>query len=248
MAQSRNFIPAWLRGNNGDCLGIVTQALRWRLEPYWIAQHAYISKADGLVTYDSAVHAAIVISSGLLKDRPRYELTGEGEERRCTVYATFKGETEPHEYTTPPLKQCRPRRNDKDTVKGSPLWDRDPDQQLGYYAVRNWGRRHAPELLGGVYARDEFDDASQDAEPAAKPSPELLQRLPGRIEGAGFGENGDIGTLLAEDAPAATSKPTKGRKKDQLEATEKPADAVLPPEGQEGRPAAENAASGHASG
>jgi hypothetical protein len=199
IAQAKNGIPAYLRGNPGDCLVVCTQALRWKLEPVWCLQHSYVTKDEALITYDSAVHAAIVLSCAPLKARPRYEYFGEGEERRCTVTATFIGESEPHEYTTPPIKQVRPGTNEKGIIRGSPLWTRDPDQQLGYYAIRNWGRRHCPELLGGVYDRDEFEDSTQKETDVIPPSPNLLNRLPGKIEGAGFAEN-VVDTGLARQA------------------------------------------------
>ncbi|HCI98495.1 MAG TPA: hypothetical protein DHV74_02435, partial [Sulfitobacter sp.] len=35
----------------------------------------------------------------------------------------------------------------------------DPQQQLGYYSARAWARRHFPELLLGVYTREEIEEA-----------------------------------------------------------------------------------------
>jgi hypothetical protein len=189
MAEAKHSIPAYLKNNRGDCLAVLTQSLRWHLEPYWLAQHSYVAKPDNensLITYDAAVHAAIVLSSGLLKERPRYSYTGEGENRVCIVTAVFKGETTALDYTTPPLRQCRPPKNEHGVVKGSPLWTKDPDQQLGYFAIRNFGRRHAPELLAGVYDREEFENTTQDETDATPPSPNLMARLPGKMEGAGF--------------------------------------------------------------
>jgi len=190
MAQAKNSVPGYLKSNPGDCLAIVTQSLRWRLEPYWVAQHSYVAKSESLIAYDAAVHAAILLSSGLLKERPRYIYSGEGEDRICTVLATFKGEDKPLDYTTPPLRICRPLKNQDGVVKGSPLWTKDPDQQLGYYAVRNFGRRHAPELLGGVYDREEFENTTQDETDVIPPSPNLAARLPGKMESTkGFAED-----------------------------------------------------------
>jgi hypothetical protein len=201
MAQARNSIPGYLKQNPGDCLAIVTQSLRWRLEPYWVAQHSYIAKSEALIAYDAAVHAAIVISSGILEGRPRYTYAGEGEERTCTVTATFIGEREPHDYTTPPLRQCRPPKNEHGVIKGSPLWSKDVDQQLGYYAMRNWGRRHCPELLGGVYDREEFEHTTQTDTDIVPPSPNLMARLPGKMEGAGF-QTDVVDAGLAKEAEA----------------------------------------------
>jgi len=164
VAQAKHSIPAYLKQNPGDCLAIITQALRWRMEPFWLAQHSYIARADetSLIAYDAAVHAAIVLSVANINGRPRYSYQDEGDQRTCTVQATFVGETAPHTYTTPPLGKCRPPRNERGQIKGSPLWEKDPDQQLGYYAIRNWGRRYCPDLLGGVYDVEEFEHTSQE--------------------------------------------------------------------------------------
>jgi len=219
VSQAVNGIPEYLRGNAADCLVITTQALRWKLEPVWCMQNSYIAKSGGLINYENFVFAAIVMASGVLRGRPRYFYQGEGDERTCTVSAVFHGEHEPHEYTTPPLKQCRPAKNQDGVVKGSPLWTRDPDQQMAYFAIRNWARRYIPELLGGVYSRDEFEDSTQDAVP---PSPNLMERLPGKMGGAGF-KLDIVDTGIAEEAAKAgesTKAKAKARSKAEPRASE----------------------------
>jgi hypothetical protein len=226
MCQSRHSIPAYLQQNVGDCLALITQSLRWSLEPFWLAQHSYVTNPDAkgsLIAYDAAVHAAIVLSKGSIKGRPRYRFAGEGDQRTCTISATFIGEVEPHEYTTPPLIQCRPPMNDRGTVRGSPLWVKDPDQQLGYYAIRNWGRRYCPEVLGGVYDRDEFEATSQDKPtgllgPTA--SPNLMERLPGRMGEEGFKPDA-VANGLAE-APRKGTRKRKARDGREVEADHDP--------------------------
>lgn len=179
-------LPAYLKNNPTDCLVITTQALRWRLEPVWVMQNSYVARAEGVSTYDNFVFGAVLNASNMLKTRPRYTYEGMGDERTCTVSALFKGEAEPHTLTTPPLKQCRPKRNERGEVKGSALWDKDPDQQLGYYAIRNFARRHIPELLGGVWARDEFEGSTQDADDPPEPKLREVPRFPVQDEVAEF--------------------------------------------------------------
>ena len=228
MSQARHSVPAYLKQNPGDCLAIVTQALRWKLEPFWVAQNSYVAKAEGLIAYNSAVHSAIILSSGLLKERPRYFFTGEGEDRVCTVSATFKGEMTALTYETPPLKTCK---------KNSPLWLSDPDQQLGYFAIRNWGRRHCPEVLGGVYDRDEMQDVTQDDEP---PSPNLMDRLPGKIANAsGFAADVVDAGLAKEAAAAAKTGEKKARKSTEKAQQEPKAVEGSPPTSDAGKPTAE---------
>ncbi|WFU46042.1 recombinase RecT (plasmid) [Bradyrhizobium sp. CB82] len=80
--------------------------------------------------------------------------------------ATFKGEKEPRYF--PPLDaapdqftlgKLRPKRNDSGRIKGSPLWDIKPDLQLFYNMSRDWARMYAPDVISGMYGRDEMEDA-----------------------------------------------------------------------------------------
>lgn len=214
VSHARHGLPAFLRGNAADCLIITTQALRWRLEPVWVMQNAYVTKSDaGMFNYNNYVFGAVLNASGLLKGRPRYTFGGQGDQRVCKVTATFKGESEECEYITPPLKVCR---------KNSQLWTTDPDQQLGYYAIRNFARRYIPELLGGVYSNDEFQDATQEApKPAAtmKTINEGLDEIVGKaraeqLKTAGL-EDEDIEEVLedmGEYAPSDEELPLEGNR------------------------------------
>lgn len=153
ITQAKYCLPPFLRNNASDCLGVTTQALRWRLDPVWVMQNSYVTKEGGTINFNNFVFGAILMASGLVKGHPRYSFQGEGDGRRCTVTVYFKDEAEPYDYTTPPLHQIR---------KNSPLWKDDPEQQLGYFAVRSFSRRYIPEILGGVYAQDEFPDSTQE--------------------------------------------------------------------------------------
>jgi len=66
------------------------------------------------------------------------------------VTAKFRGESEDRAVSSPPFNAI--------TIKNSPLWKTDPDQQLYYYTIRVWARRYVPEILMGVYAVDEFEE------------------------------------------------------------------------------------------
>jgi len=229
VSHAKHGLPAFLKGNPADCLIVTTQALRWKLEPVWVMQNSYVAKSEGIINYENFVFAAILMASDVLKRRPRYIYNGEGEERTCTVSAVFVGEELAHEYTTPPLRICRPAKNEQGVVKGSPLWTRDVDQQLAYFAIRNFARRYIPELLGGVYSRDEFDDSTKEAVDVTPSSPNLMQRLPEKMASVqGFQtdvvDNGIAAEAAAKEAEAKAEK--KARK-----ATEKAQDEPKASEG-----------------
>lgn len=65
------------------------------------------------------------------------------------VWATFVGEDTPRELTTL-MTQARTR--------NSTLWADDPKQQIAYLALKKWARLYCPDVILGVYTREELDD------------------------------------------------------------------------------------------
>lgn len=148
MALSSTAVPKHLRGNPGACLAIVIQAVEWRLSPYAVANKSY--SVNDRIAYESQLVQAVVLQRAPIKGRFQVHYSGEKEERTCHVSAELKDGTMV-DYTSPPVGAI--------PVKNSPLWKGDPDQQLYYYSARALCRRHFPDVLLGIYARDELDDA-----------------------------------------------------------------------------------------
>jgi hypothetical protein len=160
MAISGVCVRPVFRGNPGACLAIAVQAMKWGADPFAVANKAYVVKnrsGEETIAYEAQlIHAIVNASPALLRRlRPVYE--GDGQERRCRIVGWVKGESEPLEYQSPPVRAI--------AVKNSPLWQGDPDQQLFYYSTRAWARRHLPEILLGIYAQDEFHGETLDHEP-----------------------------------------------------------------------------------
>lgn len=152
------------REKPGQCLMLLQQALRWEMDPFAVANKAYV--VNDQIAYESQLITALINTRANLDGRltPRYD--GDGTNRTCTVTGRFEKELDALEYTSPPIGQITP--------KNSPLWKNDPDQQLFYFSARAWARRFAPEVLLGVYDRDEFEhvgpDNARDVTPATRPS------------------------------------------------------------------------------
>jgi hypothetical protein len=177
MARAGIALPPHARNDPAICWALMLQAREWKLaNPFFVAQHSYVVRNQGGVetlAYDSAIFQAVLLASKAINGRPCYAYDGEGDERRCTVIVVDAQTGQGQELRTPPLRLCRKR---------SPLWAENPDQQLGYYALRNLVRLKYQDVLGGFYDRDEFDQPP----PEPPPSPKLMERLPGRIDGDGF--------------------------------------------------------------
>jgi len=146
MSKARGAIRQEYIDNPGACLAVTTAALRFGMDPFALAQKAYF--VNGQIAYEAQVIMALLNTRAPIKGRLRYEYNGSGADRRCTCKATLEDGDEVS-YTTPPLRMIAGK---------SPLWKRDPDQQLAYYAARSLARRHFPEVIMGVYARDELQD------------------------------------------------------------------------------------------
>ena len=152
--------------NVGTCLRITFQAIEWGMSPFAVADKSY--EVNKRVAYESQLIHAVIESRAPLKKRLRAEYLGEGPTRQCKVWGTFIGEEEPHDYTSPMFKDIK--------VKNSPLWHSDPDQQLFYYASRSWARKWAPDVLMGIYTKDELQEHPTAGREEEEPSGSNLQR------------------------------------------------------------------------
>jgi hypothetical protein len=168
MCKSNAGIPSYLRNNAPDCGAIIMQALKWGFDPFSVAQKSY--KVKDVLAYEAQLIAAVINARSGIKGRLKYHFEGTGDELVCTVSGTLDGEE--CVYTSPRVGNI--------TTKNSPLWKTDPQQQLGYYSARNWARRHCPEVILGVYDRDEAEefrgpDRAKNITPAFDPLSDDVQ-------------------------------------------------------------------------
>jgi hypothetical protein len=156
MANSKEAVPIHVRGNLGMSIALHDIAMSSGFSPYMLANES--SVIGGRLGFTSHVFRGLLNRRGNLRNRldPKYE--GDGDDMTCTVVGHFKDQIEPVAYTTPPLKEVRPARNEKGEVKGSQLWDKDPKRQLFYYASRAFVRMYAPEVMLGIHGIDELQD------------------------------------------------------------------------------------------
>lgn len=139
-------LPRHLRGNAGACMAVAMQAMEWNLSPFAVASKSYA--VNGAIAYEAQLIAAVVNTRSGIKGRLKYKFEGEGHALKCTVSGIL--DDEECVYTSPAIGSI--------TTKNSPLWKSDPQQQLGYFSARSWARRHCPEVILGVYDRDEAEE------------------------------------------------------------------------------------------
>jgi len=213
MAISGPAVPQFMQGQPGICYAAVVRAVRWKFDPFFVAEMMYLVKdpktgAEKIAFMAQLINAVINAHAPLQKKlRGVYE--GEGDAMKVTIFGLPKGQTEELDYETPTVKQliAIKGRNDYGKVKGSPLYDNDPKQQLWYYGSRGFCRRHFPEVLAGVYDRDEFEPVEpKDVTPERET---LAQRLKGqrRIASRRGFDHDHVGEQLGTVKPAEPSDP-----------------------------------------
>lgn len=154
LAAAGALVPAPMRGKPDICLAVAYMAALHGTDPVATASQTYLV-GDKIAFMAQYINAIV---RGHLEGAPQYRYEGEGAQRFVTVLARPKGEPGPLTYTSPRIAQI--------TVKNSPLWKTDPDQQLSYYAIRAWARRHMPGVLLGIYAVEELQQiAVRDVTP-----------------------------------------------------------------------------------
>lgn len=152
MMAKGKLVPAHLQGSPADCLMVIEQALRWRMSPFAVAQATSANR--GKLMFEGKLVAAAMHTSGILKSRLQYVFSGEGQARTIRVIGHMKGEREPRDIEVRLL----------DVKTDNDQWRKQPDQQLVYSGSRSWARRHAPEVMLGVYSPEEdFGDVLQPA-------------------------------------------------------------------------------------
>lgn len=162
LANSALSVPKELKGNIGDCLAIVTQAMIWGLNPFAVAQKAHV--INGKLGYEAQLVNAVVMQSGAIRGSFSYEYDGD----KCRVGAVLRGESA--------ITWGEWLSASTVTTKNSPLWKVNPKQQMGYLQVKNWARAYCPGALLGIYSTDELE-AMPDAMPPAAAA-EALAKLP----------------------------------------------------------------------
>jgi hypothetical protein len=205
LARGKAAVPPHVRDNPGVAFALCLQALEWRMPIMSVINKSYVVNNRGVerIAYESQMIHAVIERNAPIEGRLRHEIVGTDDERRCKVWATFRGEKEPHTYTSETLGKLREARgrNEKNEVKGSPLWVAQPEVQLFYSASRQWARLFCPDAILGAYTPEDPWFSGNDMVDVTPQIDGLVQRL--RDAKARVGKRGGFdGTQVARVASA----------------------------------------------
>ena len=134
LAAAGPYLPPFMQANVGACLANCMRAQELGVSPLALARWTYVveqyigGQKVEQIAYESQMFHAVVEANAPITTRLQVSYEGEGDSRRCRVWATFKGEKEPRYF--PPLDaapyqftlgKLRPKRNESGRIKGSPL-------------------------------------------------------------------------------------------------------------------------------
>lgn len=187
MASSKLSVPEHLRGNVGDCLAIITQAMLWDMNPFAVAQKTHV--VSGRLGYEAQLVIAVVQNSGAIRGSIRFEYSGDGANVACRAGAVLRGESE--------VTWGEWLKASDVTTKNSPLWKTNARQQMSYLQAKNWSRLYCPGAILGVYSVDELEDSPLPERTAHTPVPQARHELPAYAD-ADFSKNLPAWTKVVE--------------------------------------------------
>lgn len=159
-------VPKHLQGNSADCMAVTMQAFQWGMNPFAVAQKTHL--VNGTLGYEAQLVNAVIVSSGAIIGKFKYEYIGNWDEYQKTkkthddeiklnlgikVGAILKGDQD--------ITWGEPLYLSNVTIRNSPLWKSAPKQQIAYLAVKYWARLYCPEVILGVYSTDELEPAKR---------------------------------------------------------------------------------------
>lgn len=172
-----------------NCMLVLGQAMRWKMDPYNVAGETYV--VSGKLSYQGKLIAAVVNARGrLAAPLDVIYSSGKGDNLAAVIYGSksvipatakelFKKYANDEDYEAlTELKfmgvmairvtvgQCK-------TNNG--MWTKDPAQKLFYTGATKWARRYCPELMLGVLTDDDFEQmaAGNASQPPIQPGEQL---------------------------------------------------------------------------
>jgi len=225
MAKAENVIPKHLLGRPSACFVVLSSAIEWKLNWWFVARNTYMTPG-GSIAFQGQLCHAILENSGRFISPIEFEHVGDWD--AIAGMMTMKKGDSGKEYPAPTWRGLPEEKGLGVIVHGhvrgervprvwpakgpfllsqayplnSPLWATDPRTQICYLAVRRFGTLAVPGIYGGAqFSVDDFLEASDLARDVT-PRPEQSDFKPARGKKAP--------AASAVEPAAAAAEPAKG--------------------------------------
>jgi len=147
-AQS-TLIPSQYRGNVADCYIALEMSQRMNANAFLIMQNLFVIK--GKPSFSGQFIIAMLNACGRFTPI-KFKISGVGDKRECIAYATEKG----GELLEGPVVSIQMAKDEGWYSKDGSKWKTMPEIMLRYRSASFFGRMYAPEMLMGIYSKEEI--------------------------------------------------------------------------------------------
>jgi hypothetical protein len=153
---SSTIVPKDYQGNAANALIAVEMASRLGTSPLMVMQNLYI--VNGRPAWSSQYIVAMINSSGKYRTELQYELTGSGDDLACYAWVVDHNN---HKVVGPTITMKMAKAEGWVDKNGS-KWKTMPEVMIRYRAASFFGRLHCPNMIMGLYSRDEVIELNDD--------------------------------------------------------------------------------------
>jgi hypothetical protein len=221
---SSGMVPKIYQGKPEACFVAIQMAIRLEIDPFMFLQKTYISPQGSPAMYGQLA-IALVNAKGPFAGPIQYELSGEGEGRKCRAFAKHAKTGDICEITVS-IEMAQA----EGWYKNNPKWRNIPDLMLCYRAGAWLGRVYAPECLMGMQTTEELEDIRELVED----SDGTFREAPPRPKRSDFTETENV-VRMQQTEEAATVDAETGEVVEE-DQPEQQADAEPEQQAEEGEP------------
>lgn len=153
---SSSIVPQAYQNNVGNCMIALEMASRLNASPLMVMQNLHV--INGRPAWGSQYIIAMINQSHKYKTELQFEISGEGDARSCTAYVFDKND---HRVEGPTIS-IQMAKDEGWYGKNGSKWKTMPDVMLRYRAAAFFGRLNCPEMIMGIYTRDEVIEIGED--------------------------------------------------------------------------------------
>jgi hypothetical protein len=171
-------VPTHFQGSPENVFIAIQMAFRCGVDPFTFLQNCYI--VHGRPGIETKLAIALLNRSNVSRGSVKYRVQGSGKTLQCTAYVTeaLTGEVLEHTLTWATVEA------EGWTKKSGSKWLTDPQVMIQYRAAMRLIRLHFPEVLLGMYSKEELDDMNtlegEGKVVSSKPVATITQRLEAR--------------------------------------------------------------------
>lgn len=167
-----SLVPADYQNNVQNAMIAVEMAVRLNTSPIMVMQNLYV--VNGRPAWSSQYIIAMINGSRKYRTELQFELEGKGDSLSCYAWAE---DHSGRRVAGPKITMQMAKAEGWVDRKGS-KWRTMPEVMIRYRAASFFGRMYCPEMIMGIYSRDEVIESDYIIEPERNAEEIRIEELP----------------------------------------------------------------------